>query len=85
MFNPSHNVHIEKNSPSKVTGIIEIPRNSRAKYELDKDSGMLLLDRVLCSSINYPSNYGFIPRTYCVDGDPLDILVLSHIDIVPIV
>ncbi|MFT5667188.1 MAG: inorganic pyrophosphatase [Vicingaceae bacterium] len=83
MFNPWHDVHIGKNSPETVTGIIEIPRNSRAKYELDKDSGLLILDRVLYSSINYPSNYGFIPQTYCDDGDPLDILVLSQIDIVP--
>jgi inorganic pyrophosphatase len=83
MFNPWHDVHIGKNSPDTVTGIIEIPRNSRAKYELDKDSGLLILDRVLYSSINYPSNYGFIPQTYCDDGDPLDILVLSQIDIVP--
>ena len=83
MFNPWHDVNIGKNAPETVTGIIEIPRNCRAKYELDKDSGLLILDRVLYSSINYPSNYGFIPQTYCDDGDPLDILVLSQIDIVP--
>lgn len=83
MFNPWHDVSIGKNAPETVTGIIEIPRNCRAKYELDKDSGLLILDRVLYSSINYPSNYGFIPQTYCDDGDPLDILVLSQIDIVP--
>ena len=83
MFNPWHDVHIGKDAPNTVTGIIEIPKNSRAKYELDKESGLLMLDRVLYSSINYPSNYGFIPQTYCDDGDPLDILVLSQIDIVP--
>ncbi|MDA9313007.1 inorganic diphosphatase [Vicingaceae bacterium] len=71
-----------KNSPETVTGIIEIPKNSRAKYELDKDSGLLILDRVLYSSINYPSNYSIIPQTYCDDGDPLVILVLSLIEIV---
>ena len=70
-------------APETVTGIIEIPKNSRAKYELDKDSGLLILDRVLYSSINYPFNYGFIPQTYCDDGDPLNILVLSQIEIVP--
>ena len=82
-FNPWHHVSFGKRAPEFVNGIIEIPKNSRAKYELDKDSGMLMLDRVLYSSINYPANYGFIPKTYCDDGDPLDILVLSQIDIVP--
>lgn len=66
-----------------VEGIIEIPKGSRAKYELDKDSGLLRLDRVLYSSVYYPANYGFIPKTYCEDHDPLDILVISQIDIVP--
>ncbi|KAA3652087.1 MAG: inorganic diphosphatase [Bacteroidetes bacterium] len=80
---PWHGVSIGDNAPEVVTGIIEIPKNCRAKYELDKDSGLLKLDRVLYSSINYPSNYGFIPQTYCEDGDPLDILVLSQIEIVP--
>ncbi len=80
---PWHDVNIGAGSPDTVVGIIEIPKNSRAKYELDKDSGMLILDRVLYSSINYPENYGFIPQTYCDDNDPLDILVLSQIAIVP--
>jgi inorganic pyrophosphatase len=80
---PWHDVSIGANYPDKVMGIIEIPKNCRAKYELDKESGMLLLDRVLYSSINYPANYGFIPQTYCDDDDPLDILVISQIDIVP--
>ncbi|KAA3625274.1 MAG: inorganic diphosphatase [Bacteroidetes bacterium] len=80
---PWHDVGIGENYPEKIMGIIEIPKNSRAKYELDKASGMLILDRVLYSSINYPANYGFIPQTFCDDGDPLDILVLSQIDIVP--
>lgn len=80
---PWHDVSIGKNAPELVNGIIEIPKNCRAKYELDKDSGMLLLDRVLYSSINYPANYGFIPQTYGDDKDPLDIMVLSQIEIVP--
>lgn len=80
---PWHNVSIGDESPDFVTGVIEIPKNSRAKYELDKDSGLLRLDRVLFSSINYPANYGFIPRTYCDDNDPLDIMVISQIEIVP--
>ena len=81
--NPWHNVAIGQNAPEIVNGIIEIPKNTRAKYELDKESGMLILDRVLYSSMYYPANYGFIPQTYCDDNDPLDILVLSQIDVVP--
>ncbi len=80
---PWHDVSFGENAPEQVTGIIEIPKNCRAKYELDKESGMLILDRVLYSSINYPANYGFIPQTYCDDHDPLDILVLSQIEITP--
>ncbi|MFY0624739.1 MAG: inorganic diphosphatase [Reichenbachiella sp.] len=83
MNNPWHSVMIGSRTPEFVQGIIEIPKNTRAKYELDKESGLLILDRVLYSSINYPANYGFIPRTYCDDGDPLDILILSQIDVVP--
>jgi inorganic pyrophosphatase len=82
-MNPWHGVSIGERMPEYVTGIIEIPKNSRAKYELDKESGMLILDRVLYSSINYPANYGFIPQTYCDDGDPLDIMVLSQLQITP--
>ncbi|MCL4155752.1 UNVERIFIED_CONTAM: hypothetical protein GTU68_024923 [Idotea baltica] len=82
-FHPWHDIEIGDDAPDHVTGIIEIPKNCRAKYELDKDSGLLKLDRVLYSSINYPANYGFIPKTYCDDDDPLDILVLSQIEIVP--
>ena len=82
-IHPWHDVPPGTEAPNFVTGIIEIPKNCRAKYELDKESGMLVLDRVLYSSINYPANYGFIPQTYCDDDDPLDILVLSQIEIVP--
>ena len=71
-------------TPDFVNCIIEIPKNTRAKYELDKDSGMLLLDRVLYASTYYPANYGLVPRTYCDDGDPLDVLVLSQITMVPL-
>lgn len=82
--NPWHSVSIGDNSPDVVNGIIEIPTATRAKYELDKESGLLKMDRVLYSSIYYPANYGFIPRTYCDDNDPLDIMVLSQITIVPL-
>lgn len=81
--NPWHKVNIGEDAPKIVNGIIEIPKNTRAKYELDKASGLLMLDRVLYSSMYYPANYGFIPQTYCDDKDPLDILVLSQITIVP--
>jgi len=84
MFNPWHAIPVGENAPQVVTGIIEIPKGSRAKYELDKDSGLLKLDRVLFSSVYYPANYGFIPQTYGDDHDPLDILVLSQIDLVPL-
>ena len=67
-----------------MNGIIEIPRGTRAKYELDKENGLIRLDRVLYSSVYYPANYGFIPQTYCDDKDPLDILILSQIEVVPL-
>ncbi len=81
--NPWHDLSYGANAPESVTAVIEIPKGSRTKYELDKESGMLILDRVLYSSVYYPANYGFIPRTYCDDKDPLDILVLCSQDIVP--
>jgi inorganic pyrophosphatase len=65
-----------RNPPEEVTAVIEIPSGSRNKYELDKATGLLKLDRVLSSAVHYPSDYGFIPRTLHEDGDPLDILVL---------
>lgn len=82
-FNPWHDVSPGDNLPDIVNGIIEIPKGTRAKYELEKESGLLRLDRVLYSSVYYPANYGFIPQSYCEDQDPLDILILSQIDIVP--
>lgn len=82
-FNPWHQVSYGENVPELVNGIIEIPKGTRAKYELDKESGLLRLDRVLYSSVYYPANYGFIPQTYCDDKDPLDILIFSQIDVVP--
>lgn len=81
--NPWHKVSVGENAPAIVNGIIEIPKNTKAKYELDKETGLLKLDRVLFSSMYYPLNYGFIPQTYCDDKDPLDIVILSQINIVP--
>jgi inorganic pyrophosphatase len=83
-YNPWHGVSPGKKVPEIVNTIIEIPKGSKGKYELDKDSGLLKLDRVLYSSVHYPANYGFIPRTYCDDQDPLDILVICSIDVDPL-
>lgn len=83
-MNPWHDLSIGKDAPQIVPAIIEIPKASRAKYEIDKESGLLRLDRVLYSSMYYPANYGFIPRTYCDDGDPLDILVITNITVQPL-
>lgn len=83
-FNPWHDASIGKNAPEIVDAVIEIPKNSKAKYELDKATGMIRLDRVLYSSMMYPQNYGFIPQTLGEDNDPLDILVLSQINIRPL-
>lgn len=84
-FNPWHHVspNYDRNN-GIVNGIIEIPKATRAKYELDKESGLLKLDRVIYSSMYYPANYGFIPQSYCEDHDPLDILILTQIDVVPL-
>jgi inorganic pyrophosphatase len=83
-FNPWHDVKIGDGQPRLVNSIIEISKGSQAKYEVDKESGMLRLDRVLYSSVHYPANYGFIPRTLGEDHDPLDILVLSQISAEPL-
>jgi len=64
--------------------VIEIPRGSKVKYELDKPTGLLRVDRILYSSVVYPANYGFLPRSYCGDGDPLDVLVLGNEPVVPL-
>lgn len=83
LFNPWHAISAGDDVPQIVNAIIEIPRGSKAKYELDKSTGILKLDRVLYSSVHYPANYGFIPHSYCDDKDPLDILVLSSVAIEP--
>ena len=70
-------------TPSDFTAVIEIPKGSSCKYEMDKYTGMLRLDRVLYTSTHYPANYGFIPRTFADDGDPLDVLVIGEHPIYP--
>ncbi len=71
-----HDISPEKITPDHFTAVIEIPKGSKNKYELDKDTGLLRLDRILYTSTHYPANYGFIPRTYADDLDPLDTLVI---------
>ena len=78
-----HNVNPERIKPNDFLGVIEISEGSKTKYELDKETGALILDRVLYTSTIYPANYGFIPRTFADDSDPLDILVLCSERIQP--
>jgi inorganic pyrophosphatase len=81
---PWHGAHYGENAPSTVNALIEIPQGSRSKYEVDKATGLLRLDRVIYSSFQYPINYGFIPQTLGQDNDPLDILVLCSQSIQPL-
>ena len=78
-----HDIDPEAITPESFTAVIEIPKGSSCKYELDKKTGLLRLDRVLYTATHYPANYGFIPRTYADDGDPLDVLVLCSEQIFP--
>lgn len=83
MSNIWHDISPKRVSEHVFDAVIEITKGGKAKYELDKDTGMLMLDRVLYTSTHYPANYGFIPRTYANDGDPLDVLVLCSENILP--
>ena len=78
-----HDIGKDRITENKFDALIEIPKGSKAKYELDKETGLIRLDRVLYTSTVYPSNYGFIPRTLADDGDPLDVLVLCNEQIFP--
>jgi len=84
MLNPWHDVDLGDETPELVPAIIEVPKGSKTKYELDKATGMIRVDRILYSSVQYPANYGFIPRTYCEDHDPLDVLVLGQEPVAPL-
>lgn len=79
-----HDIDPSRINPEDFVAIVEISKNSKNKYELDKETGLLSLDRVLYTSTHYPANYGFIPRTYADDNDPLDVLVLCSEPIVPL-
>ena len=76
MANIWHDISPKRIGPENFVSVIEISKGSKKKYELDKETGLIILDRVLYTSTHYPANYGFIPRTYGDDGDPLDVLVL---------
>lgn len=81
---PWHDVSVGSDPPRFVNALIEIPRGSKAKYEIDKESGLIKLDRVIYASMYYPLNYGFIPQSLGEDGDPLDIVVLTQVSVVPL-
>lgn len=83
-MHPWHEVEHYAQFPDIIPAIIEVPKGAQIKYELDKKSGLVKVDRILYSSVHYPANYGFIPKTYCDDNDPLDILVLSQLPVCPL-
>ena len=78
-----HDINPDRINPDDFISIVEITKGGKNKYELDKETGLLKLDRVLYTATHYPANYGFIPRTYAEDNDPLDVLVLCQEDISP--
>jgi inorganic pyrophosphatase len=84
LIHPWHDLEPGKKVPEEFYAVIEIPLGSNVKYELDKPSGLIKLDRVLYSAVYYPANYGFIPQTLAEDGDPLDVLVLCQEAVVPL-
>ena len=79
-----HDINKERIAKNDFIGVVEIPKGGTTKYELDKETGMLKLDRVLYTATHYPANYGFIPRTYAGDHDPLDVLVLCQETLYPL-
>ena len=79
-----HDIDLGNRIEQHFRVVIEIPKGSKVKYELDKGTGMLAVDRVLASAVHYPANYGFLPQTYCADGDPHDALVLGQEAIAPL-
>jgi inorganic pyrophosphatase len=84
-MHPWHDCYIDNTLVrTSFPAVIEIPKGSKNKYELDKETGLLKLDRVLYSAVYYPADYGFIPRTFCDDGDPLDVLVLAQEPVHPL-
>jgi inorganic pyrophosphatase len=82
-MHPWHDIEVNEPIDESFPAFIEIPRGSKVKYELDKATGFLRVDRVLFSAVHYPANYGFIPQSFCDDGDPLDVLVLGQEPVAP--
>lgn len=80
---PWHDLEIGPGAPAVFNVVVEITKGSKVKYELDKKTGLIKVDRVLYSSVVYPHNYGFVPRTLCEDGDPMDVLVLMQEPVLP--
>ncbi len=83
-MNVWHNISPKRISPEDFVAVIEIPKGSKIKYELDKETGFMKLDRILHTSTHYPANYGLIPRTYADDSDPLDVLVICSEALYPL-
>lgn len=83
MTHPWHDIPVSEPIDESFPAFIEIAKGSKVKYELDKETGLLRVDRILFSAVHYPANYGFIPRTYCDDGDALDVLVLCQEPVAP--
>jgi len=83
-MHPWHDVPLRADGGDTVHAVIEIPKGSKVKYEIDKATGLLRVDRVLYSAVHYPANYGFLPQTFCEDGDALDVLVLGQEPVVPL-
>lgn len=84
-MHPWHDIYVDDHLIGhEFPVVIEVPMGSKNKYELDKETGLLRLDRVLYGAVHYPANYGFIPRTFCDDGDPLDALVLGQESVHPL-
>ena len=84
MANIWHDISPKRITPEEFIAVVEIPKGSKKKYELDKETGLIILDRILHTSTHYPANYGFIPRTYGDDLDPLDVLVLCSEPLEPL-
>ena len=83
-MHPWHDIAVDETKVDvSFPVVIEVPKGSKNKYEIDKDTGLLFLDRVLHSAVHYPADYGFIPQTLCGDGDALDVLVLCQVPLVP--
>ena len=84
-MHPWHDIPLDETAiDARFPVVVEVPRGSKNKYELDKATGLLRLDRVLYSAVHYPADYGFVPRTLCGDGDALDVLVLGQEPVVPL-